>query len=74
MIFPCLIENLKQELKSLKKMNSSKNMRPLKRDSAVMSFVESQKPKKPVKTVGEMYNEIKRNEFKSASENGNLYR
>lgn len=60
MIFPCLIENLKPELRSLKKMNSSKNMRPLKRDSAVMSFVESQKPKKPVKTVGEMYKELKR--------------
>lgn len=35
-------------------------MRPLKRDSAVMSLVESQKPKKPVKTVGEMYKELKR--------------
>jgi hypothetical protein len=39
MIFPCLIGNLKPELKSLKKMNSSKNTKPLKRDSAVMSFV-----------------------------------
>lgn len=55
MIFPWLIKSLKPELKSLKKMNSSKNMKPLKRDFAVMSFVESQKPKKPVKTVGEMY-------------------
>ena len=35
-------------------------MKPLKRDSAVISFVESQKPKKPVKTVGEMYKELKR--------------
>lgn len=61
MIFPCLIGNLKPELKSLKKMNSSKNMRPLKKDSAVMLFVESQKPKKPVKTVGEMYKELKQN-------------
>jgi len=34
-------------------------MKPLKRDSAVMSFVESQKPKKPVKTVSEMYKELK---------------
>ncbi|MEN5306790.1 hypothetical protein ABE425_04700 [Chryseobacterium cucumeris] len=37
-------------------------------------FVESQKPKKPVKTVGEMYKEIKRDEFISTSENGKLYR
>lgn len=62
MIFPCLTENLRPELRSLKKMNSSKNMKSLKRDSAVMSFVESQKPKKPVKTVGEMYKEIKKEE------------
>lgn len=40
-------------------MNSSKNTKYLKRDY-LMSFIESQKPKKPVKTVGEMYKELKR--------------
>ncbi|KAA2223009.1 hypothetical protein [Chryseobacterium sediminis] len=29
----------------------------------IKDFIESQKPKKPVKTVGEMYKEIKRDEF-----------
>ncbi|WP_343680032.1 hypothetical protein [Chryseobacterium arthrosphaerae] len=32
----------------------------------IKDFVESQKPKKPVKTVSEMYKEIRRNETKAS--------
>ncbi|WP_175547523.1 hypothetical protein [Chryseobacterium oranimense] len=35
----------------------------------IKDFVESQKPKKPAKTVGEMYRELRREEFISTSEN-----
>ncbi|BAP30102.1 uncharacterized protein CHSO_1065 [Chryseobacterium sp. StRB126] len=55
------------ELEEFKK-NYQQRIENLAKSKAewIKDFVESQKPKNPIKTVGEMYKELKRKDFKAS--------